>query len=147
MQRSVVCASHTWASANLGSVNGLSINAYTHSGWFCADSAGFGRKCTSCVRTSAFLHVFYVSCVFVIFPCRSFVHVHICVFPCVYMFNVCVWASLFMSMFIVQNNDVFSMRNGQWKSHTLRYGLLLWVSPAWVDAAQWRSFCDEISTD
>lgn len=67
---------------------------------------------------------------------------HICVSLCV--FSVCVWACLLISMFIVQNNDVFYMRNGQWKSHTLRYSLLLWIRPVWLyavnnNAALWMN--------
>lgn len=34
---------------------------------------------------------------------------HICVYLYVYLFSVCVRACLFISMFIVQNNDVFYM--------------------------------------
>lgn len=110
MQRSVVSASHTRASANLGSVNVLWITAYTHSQRFCIDSAGFDRQCMSCVRTSAFLHVFYVLYMFVIFSCRSFVcmHICVCVFASIRSMYV-VWVCLFMFMFIVQNNDVFSI--------------------------------------
>lgn len=64
----------------------------------------------SCVCTSAFLHVFYVSYMFVTFcVVRLYVCMHICVRLCAYMFNVCVRVCLFMSMFIVQINDVFYM--------------------------------------
>lgn len=56
---------------------------YTHSQWFCIDSAGFDSQCMSCVRISAFLHVFYVSYMSVIF-CVVCVCVcmHICVRLC-----------------------------------------------------------------
>lgn len=80
------CASHTWASAKLGSVNVLWITAYTHGGWVCADSAGFGRKCTSCVRTSAFLHVFYVS-----YTCLEYFRVvgsYMCTYVC-FLASIC----------------------------------------------------------
>lgn len=56
---------------------------YTHSQWFCIDSAGFDSQCMSCVCTSAFLHVFYVSYMFVIFV--SFVCMYVCTYVCVFV--------------------------------------------------------------
>lgn len=102
---------------------------------FVSTAQGSTVNVMSCVRTSAFLHVFYVSYMFVIFcVVRTFVCMHICVCPCASVFSVCAWVRLFMSMFIVQNNDVFYMRHGRWKSHTLRYSLLLWISPVGAEA-------------
>lgn len=69
----------------------------------------------SCVRISAFLHVFYVS--FVIFSCRFVcmcAHMRVSLRVYVQCARVCVCARLmFMSMFIVQINDVFYMKYGQ----------------------------------
>lgn len=71
---------------------------------FVLDSAGFDSQRLSCVCTSAFLHVFYVFIKFVVSSVCMYAHMCVCYF---YMFSVCAWMRLCMSVFIVQNNDVF----------------------------------------
>lgn len=76
----------------------------------------------SCVCASAFLHVFYVSCLCVVKPFSlwqfvcTWAHMYVSLRPCVSVFCAC----LFMSLVHCSKYDVFYMRSGQWKSHTLR---------------------------
>lgn len=97
----------------------------------------------SCVCASAFLHVFYVSCLCVcrkIFSLWQFVctwaHMYVSLRPCVSVFCACLFMSL---VHCSKYNDVFYMRSGQWKSHTLRFGLSL---QKWCSRCSRQCFCD-----
>lgn len=102
-----------------------------------------------CISTCV-LCVVYVCNFCVVCVCSMYVCAHMCVSFRVYV--QCMRVSVFMSTFIVQiNNDVFYMRNGQWKvilwdtvyfcvlvlfEFTLYNNTALWMNLHWLESCR-----------